>query len=58
MSVINDRELGRCRHALAQRVVAGTLETAVDCEFSFAHRIDGSWMIAASTLPWRVGTTV
>ena len=35
-----------------------TLETAVDCEFSFAHRIDGSWMIAASTLPWRVGAVV
>ena len=29
MSVINDRELGRCRHALAQRVVAGTLEVQI-----------------------------
>ena len=29
ISVLNDRELGRCRHALAQRVVGGTLEVQI-----------------------------
>lgn len=29
ISVMNDRELGHCRHALAQRVVAGTLEVQI-----------------------------
>lgn len=37
----------------------GELEAAIGCEFSFAVRsAAGSFTVAASTLPWRVGTTL
>ena len=29
MSLMHEKELGACRHALAQRVVAGTLEVTI-----------------------------
>ena len=29
MSIMHEKELGNCRHALAQRVVAGTLEVTL-----------------------------
>lgn len=31
------------------------MEALLDCEFSVAERIDGSWVISASTFPWRHG---
>ncbi|MCY7300783.1 MAG: hypothetical protein LH616_16420 [Ilumatobacteraceae bacterium] len=35
-----------------------SLESATDCEFSFAALAGGAWTIQHSTLPWRVGATV
>lgn len=43
---------------LTEIVDRSELEAALDCEFSYARRTDDSFLVEASTLPWRVGSVV
>ena len=62
--LVRDRPVPVPRAARLPELIAeaggdrAAIEALLDCEFSFARRRAGRWVIEASTLPWREGEVI